>query len=72
MTPELKVFLMDLRQHALFPELIKALETPIITGYRPSRSETLENLGANHCYQSGKVNQHKLWISFLTGQDISD
>ena len=72
MTPELKVFLMDLRQHPLFPEFIKGIETPRLTGYRPSRSETLTSLGANHCYQSGKVNQHKLWINFLTGQDTSD
>ena len=67
MTPELKVFLMDLRQHPLFPEIIKALPHPKLNAYHPSRDKALDSVGAKHCYQSGQLAQHKLWLSFLTG-----
>lgn len=69
MTPELKVFLMDLRQHPLFPELIRSLDIPKLNAYHPSRKEPLDAVGARHCYQSGQLAQHKLWLSMLTGQD---
>lgn len=71
-TPEVQMFLAELRQHPLFPALIKSVPAPRLVGYRPTKSGNLDSLGANHCYQSGQVAQHKLWLSFLTGEKIPD
>ena len=71
-TPEVAIFLADLRQHPLFREIIRSVPTPKISGYRPSKSGSLESVGANHCYQSGQMSQHKQWLSFLTGEAIPD
>ena len=37
MSPELKTLLLELRQHALFPELLRAVEKPVLKIYKPSR-----------------------------------
>lgn len=71
-TPEVQIFLTDLRQHALFRQLIMSVPAPKLASYRPQKSGSLESVGADHCYQSGQVAQHKLWLSFLTGEVIPD
>jgi len=72
MTPEVQILLADLRQHPLFSALIKSVPAPKLASYRPSKSGSLESVGAQHCYQSGQMSQHKLWLSFLTGEKIPD
>jgi len=58
----------DIRQHAAFPELIKAVEAPRLPQFLPSRSETLETMGAKTVFASGQMAQHERWIHLLTGQ----
>ena len=68
MSPELKSFLLDLRQHPLFPQLKEAVEYPKFPEYRPSKGETLESIGAKAAYASGQLDQHRQWLLVLTGE----
>jgi hypothetical protein len=72
MNAELEAFLFDIRQHALFPQLLAIIDEPKLPGYRPSKSEPLEIVGAKTAYASGQLDQYRLWHSLLTGTDPSD
>lgn len=67
MSPELRVFLLDLRQHPLFPQLVAAIERPRFPEYRPSKGDTLEIVGAKAAYASGQLEQYRQWQALLTG-----
>lgn len=70
MIPEhLKAFLLDLRQHPMFPLLIKAMEPPRLPRYRASQADKIEEARANWIYQSGRIDQHDAWVRFLTGAE---
>lgn len=66
--PALKSLLADLRQHPGFPELLKAVETPQIPRFRKSRAGDVESARAEWIHQSGKREQHEMWLAFLTGK----
>lgn len=68
MSPALKSLLIDIRQHAAFPEFLKAVEAPRLPHYRPLKGETLETMGAKTVFASGEMAQHERWITLLTGQ----
>lgn len=68
MSPELKIFLVELRQHPHFPQLLAAMERPRMPEYRPSKGEALDIVGANHAYASGQLNQYRQWLTLLTGE----
>ena len=66
--PALKAFILDLRQHSMFPLLIKAMESPSIPRFRASQANDVERARAQWIYQSGKKDQHDAVIHFLTGE----
>lgn len=68
MSPELKSFLMDLRQHPLFPELLKAVEEPQLPQFRLSEANEVERARAKWIYESGRRAQHEAWLQVLTGR----
>lgn len=67
MSPELKAMLLDLRQHPLFPDLIRSVQAPRLKGYRPRQGASIEDAGAKYCYYSGEMDQHARWLKLLTG-----
>lgn len=67
-SPALKDLLFSMRQHAGFVELLKAATPPQMPTYRPSKPDTLEQLGARTVFASGQADQHERWIVLLTGQ----
>lgn len=67
MTPELKTLLLELRQHALFPELLRAVEKPVLKPYKPSSGDDLASAGARLAYYSGRKDGDQTWRTFLTG-----
>ena len=68
MTPELKMFLLELRQHPLFPELIRAVHPPQQKTYIPNKGRSLDMVGADHCFYSGCKHQHNQWLFTLMGE----
>lgn len=70
MSPELKTLLVDIRQHAAFPELRKLAGefAPRLKRYRPSQPDGLETIGARTAFYSGAQHQHEIWLSLLTGE----
>lgn len=68
MNNELRGFLLELRQHPLFPQLIAGIEQPRLPEYRPSKGETLEIFGAKSAFASGQLDQFRQWHLLLTGQ----
>lgn len=72
MNPELRIFLADLRQHPLFPQLVAAVEAPRLPEYRPSKGDTLEMVGAKAAYASGQLDQYRQWHLLLTGINPSE
>lgn len=67
MSPALQSLLFDLRQHAAFPELLKAVEFPPLKTYKPSSGDDLQQTGAKFAHYSGRKDQHDNWLAFLTG-----
>lgn len=67
-SPALQSLLADLRQHPAFPELLKAVETPIVPRFRKSKAGSVEEARAEWIHQSGKREQHDLWLAILTGK----
>lgn len=67
MSASLRDWLGELRQHPLWPELIKTVPTPRLRRYKPSREEPLDEVGARHAYESGRVDEYESWVAFLTG-----
>lgn len=68
MSPALKSFLEDLRQHPLFPELIRAVEAPQLPQFRISEAEQVERARAKWIFESGRKAQHDAWMRVLTGK----
>jgi hypothetical protein len=67
MTPALQSLLFEIRQHAGFQDLLKAVTPPTPPRYSPHRAETLETMGAKTVFASGEQAQHERWITILTG-----
>jgi hypothetical protein len=67
-SPALKDLLFSMRQHAGFADLLKAVEQPQLPHYRPSKADTLEQMGARTVFASGQADQHDRWLFLLTGQ----
>jgi hypothetical protein len=67
-SPALKSLLFDIRQHAAFEELKKAVDMPHLPRFRPSKADTLETMGARTIFESGRMHQHECWLVFLAGQ----
>ena len=67
MTDSLKALLFIMRQHAAFPELLKAVEPQATPRYRPSKGKDVPTMGAEMIYASGTLDQHERWIALLTG-----
>ncbi len=65
MTPELKSFILDLRQHPLFQQLLNEIEPPRFPEYK--KAETLEQFGAKAVFASGQMEQHNRWYFTLGG-----
>lgn len=68
MSPQLKSFLIDLRQHPLFRELLKAVEEPRLPQFRLSEAQEVERARAKWIYESGRKAQHEHWLQVLTGK----
>lgn len=67
-SPALQSLLFSIRQHAAFEELKNAVEVPRLPKYVPSKSDTLETMGAKTVFASGAIAQQERWLTFLTGQ----
>lgn len=68
MSPELRMFLVELRQNPVFRQLLAEIERPRLPEYRPSKGEVLEIVGAKSAYASGQIDQYRQWQTLLTGQ----
>ena len=68
LSPELKTWLEDLRQHPLFPALMASMKAPQLRRYRPSGQEPLDALGARLAYHSGRQDEFDAWVFVLTGE----
>ena len=66
--PAVQSFLLDIRQHPMFPLLLRSMEQPKIPRFRSSQAEQVEKARAEWIYQSGRKDQHDRWIHFLTGE----
>ena len=67
MNDALKAFLIDLRQHPMFPVLLKAMEKPRLPRFRASQADQVEKARAQWIYQSGRFDEHNTWVHFLSG-----
>lgn len=72
MSPELIGFLIELRQHPVFPQLTKAVETPRVRPYKSAEADQVEKARAQWIFESGQLKQHDAWLGVLTGTDPSD
>ena len=61
-----------IRGHASFPELLKAVERPRISPFRPSDADKPEESRAKWILESGKLANHEQWIAMLTGNSTSE
>lgn len=69
MTPALQSLLLKIRQDPAFPQLLKeAVERPQIRRFRPSRAAKDEI--ERWQYDSGRADQHDVWITMLTGKPV--
>ena len=66
MNAALQMFLIELRQHPLFPQFIEAVERPRIKPYRSGADKE------QWIFESGQLKQHEAWLGLLTGTDPSD
>lgn len=69
-SPALQSLLFSIRQHAAFPELLKAVEAPQLKTFKPSSGDDLQQAGAKFAHYSGRKDQHDNWRSFLTGEAV--
>ena len=60
--------LLDLRQHPAFKEFLAENPVPPLPRFKRSQAVEVERARAEWIYQSGKRDQHDVWIAFLTGQ----
>lgn len=67
----LKDLLFSMRQHAGFQELLRAVQTPQLPRFKRSEKKTIEEIGAETLFASGQLEQHKSWLTLLTGSPIA-
>lgn len=72
LSAELRAFLADLRQHPLFPQLLKAVERPRLRPFKPVEADQVEKARAQWIFESGQLKQHDAWLGVLTGTDPSE
>ena len=72
MNAQLRAFLIELRQHPLFPQLINAVEVPRLRPYKSAEADQVEKARAQWIFESGQLKQHEAWLGVLTGTDPSD
>lgn len=72
MNDALKELLFNIRQHAGYQDLLKAVETPRLPRFRRSETISLEEFGAKAAFESGRLSQHENWIALLTGSKATD
>jgi hypothetical protein len=68
MTPMLREFLFNIRSHAAFNELVSIIPKPRIHTFRLSDADKSETARSRWIYESGQLDQHKEWLSLLTGE----
>jgi hypothetical protein len=66
--PALAALLEGVRQHPGYPELLEAVEAPRLPRFRISQSADPNKTFAVWAYQSGRRDQHELWLALLTGK----
>ena len=71
MSPALRSLLFDIRQHAAFEELKKAVERPSLPRFKASEKLSLDEFGAKAAFESGRLNQHENWLTLLTGTPLT-
>lgn len=67
MSPVVKAFLADIRQHPGFQEFLKEAEHLAAPYPRFKKGMSAEDFGAETLFASGKQDQHQRWLEFLTG-----
>lgn len=72
MNAQLHSFLIELRQHPLFPMLLAEVEKPKLRPYKASEADQVERARAQWIFESGQLKQHDAWLAVLTGTDPSD
>ena len=68
LSPDLRKWLEELRQHPQFQVLMKSMKGPQLRRYRPSGQEPLDALGARLAYHSGRQDEFDAWVFVLTGE----
>lgn len=64
MSAGLRDLLDFMRQHPAFPELLKAVDAPLVKSFKPSESPDAQT--ADWIFRSGRRLQHECWRQFLT------
>lgn len=72
MNAQLQSFLIELRQHPLFPQLIAEVEKPRLRPYKATEADQVERARAQWIFESGQLKQHEAWLGVLTGTNPSD
>ena len=67
MSPDLKVFLLEIRGHPLFNQLVKQIAPPSTVRFKRRDKMTVEQFGAEAIFVSGQQDQHTKWLELLTG-----
>jgi hypothetical protein len=68
MNAGLKDLLFNLRQHPSFQDFLRAVERPRMPRFKKYEKRTLEDMGAQTVFVSGRLEQDDAWRTFLTGE----
>lgn len=63
--------LFHIRQHPAFNELLEQVPRPRVRPIEPSASLTLEQVGVQTSFDSGRRKQDNAWRTVLTGEDFA-
>lgn len=68
MNEGLQDLLFKLRQHPSFPDFLRAVDRPRMPRFKKYSKGTLEDMGAQTVFVSGRLEQDDTWRAFLTGE----
>jgi hypothetical protein len=68
-SPALISLLFDIRQHAAFQELLRAVEAPSLPRFK--KNTALDMMGAQTVFASGRLDQHEKWLTVLSGEPVN-
>lgn len=68
MNEGLQDLLLKLRQHPSFQDFLRGVDRPRMPRFKKYQKDTLEELGAQTAFVSGRLEQDEAWRTFLTGE----